>query len=251
MTKIYSPSFKNIPNHASTHYAADAYPTRAVTAKTVAGFAPKPMIQRKTSRKSQPILASVHAVVTSQETFNPKMPRVAFRKNIDKAARARYFDNDVLPSRAEIAQDKLDTWLMQTMFELENADIAKAEQNYKEIRAFVESVRAPKPTANITPDMSELDWRIQDEYDYDYDADYDPFAEELLMEQMYEAHYEPEYVGINSIDATEEDKFERLFFENEVNAHTRDVFEKKMARANQMRRDKRRQIYQEFLSRHK
>ena len=226
MTRIYITPFfinsKNIPNHASTHYSYDIYPAKPVTPKTQAGFAPKPMIQRKTVKDARP-LVQAEKIILGPIVEAPKT-RHKFRKDINKEALAQYFDNDVLPSRAEIAQEKLDTWLMQTMFELENADIAKAQQQVteEEILKFVAS--------HVEDSM--LQYFAQYTFDkkpYDIDeGTYDPWAK--IAEYAHDLDWTEnkvranQYVGINSIDATKEDKFERLFFENEVNASVADHF---------------------------
>lgn len=84
----------------------------------------------------------------------------------------------------------------------------------------------------------------------------DEFGEDFFAERVTESS--SEQVGINSIDATEEDKFERQFFANEINAHIFDVFEKKMRQTpqvrsmrkrapGQLRRDFRKVLYTEFM----
>ena len=138
MTRIYITPFfinsKNIPNHASTHYSYDIYPAKPVTPKTQAGFAQKPMIQRKTVKDARP-LVQAEKIILGPIVEAPKT-RHKFRKNINKEALAQYFDNDILPSRAEIAQEKLDTWLIQTMFELENTDEQKYDAMYDLLQRY-------------------------------------------------------------------------------------------------------------------
>lgn len=159
-----NPNFKKIPNHALTHYISDAYPTAKVRIQTYAGFPPRPQVQHKSHSDIKPKITQSQYVETPRATFKPKMFRNGFHNYINKEALAKYFDNDIPPSRAEVAQDKLDTWLMQTMFEMENADIAKAEQDfaeYEKIRAFVESLRTPKPTP--TPGKHTSIWDDDDD----------------------------------------------------------------------------------------
>ena len=155
-----------------THYEYSIYPTKTSTPKTQDGFAPRPMIQRKAVKDARPLVEHetiiLGPIVEAGPIVEEPKPRSKFRKNIDKAALAEYFDNDVLPSRAEIAQEKLDTWLMQSMFELDWIDIEKAKQKIteEEIRKFVESKK----------DTDIVDFRNEDNKDIE-EGTYDPWVE--------------------------------------------------------------------------
>lgn len=176
MTRIYSIhlvipfdlGIRIIPKFASTQYSYDIYPTKHKTPKTHAGFVHKPMIQRKSVKDERPITPT-EKIILGPIVEAPKT-RGKFRKNINKDALAKYFDNDIVPSRAETAQEELDTWLMQTMFELDWADIEKAKQiaTEEEIRDFVEAVRNPKNIALIEVPAHYAS-SIQDEYNIDTD----------------------------------------------------------------------------------
>ncbi|MBD5400443.1 hypothetical protein HDR61_01705 [bacterium] len=286
--KLTLPNFKKIPNHALTHYVSDAYPTKIKAKKALSGFAPKPMIKRKKLNTKNTPDMTIEIVDIMRPTHNPKMPRDKVRNNIDKAAIARFFNNEAPKSREEQIQN----WRMTVVAMLDKLDQIKAEYAAEIADAerellieFVESVRGPKAKVNMSrPAKKESDsygslFPFDDEEYYGAPVHYEdedvfylvPFDYEAEIAEYNLLHNEASsnnqmnddtFVGINSIDATAEDKFERLFFENEVNAHKLDIFEKKMRRTNQersmtkihkgqLRRNMHRLVFDAFRSRQK
>lgn len=301
MKLIYTHNFKNIPNHALTHYVSDAHNTAKTAPKTVKGFAKKPAIQRKASNAPRPVIASITPITKPKSIFTIKMPGTKFRKNIDKLALAEYFDNS---AAKDIRTENKQAWLERAVAEVNAASAAKEKEldwnvdssDYKTreaIREFVESIRPNVPVFRPEFDYLSPKPSISDESDVDYsslfedlidavEANYTPqdvypdyyepvvffqglqegdeFEDELFAERVIESSSEQR--NINSIDTTAEDKFERLFFENEINKHVLDAFKKKMRKApqersmtkmhnGQLRRDMRKMAFDAFRTHQK
>lgn len=167
MTRIYSIHLvlpfsitgKHTPNNAPTHYTFTVHPSKDIAPKTKKGFAPKPVAQRKTSKKARP-LATAKPVSTPVTTPQVKTQRGKFRKNINKRALAAYFDNDEKLSRAAA----IEQWQNAVVAELEAADKIAAQNAY-DLQADIEH------HYNIMGREPISDYGIHDEYDIDPNDD--------------------------------------------------------------------------------
>lgn len=107
------PNYKKIPNHASTQYVCAIQPLKPIAEKTYKGFAPRPIAQRKITKDARPLNAA-QITVASTPVQKTKKKRAKFRKNINKDALAKYFDND--------KQATSQQWLTTVVTELDAAD---------------------------------------------------------------------------------------------------------------------------------
>lgn len=194
----------NIPSKASTHYSYRMDPEVLVAKTTCDGVAHKPKIQRRNSGGMRPVAQHIDADIIDipRMSDDKKITQKKFRKNINKEALAEYFDNAVLPTRAKIAQENLDTWLMQTAIELENADIENAKQNVteEEIRKFVERQKTV------------VTYCFQDENTTDNKG----VEEDTVEENTYNNPWAEIAAYAHDLDGKE--YFGRRFFAEEVNA---------------------------------
>lgn len=125
---LSTPNYKKIPNHASTQYAYAIEPLKPIAEKTHTGFAPRPNVQRKATKDARPLNA---AQITVAPTYvqKTKKKRAKFRKNINKEALAKYFDNE--------KQATAQQWLATVVAELEQRDII-ARKNQFDLQQDIE-----------------------------------------------------------------------------------------------------------------
>lgn len=155
------PSTHNIPKNISTQYAYNIRPSHIAVAKPTTKKSNAPMmIARKTApeNRAETITPIVAAVRTTTST--PAKAKSKFRKNINKAALAEYFDNDIIQSPQEIAREKSAQWIADVVTELEHIDAIarlKRERDHQETISYFEEkfiIAEIEARDNVTYDIT-------------------------------------------------------------------------------------------------